>query len=416
MTINTEQLKIAVCGHIDHGKSTLIGRLLLDTSSLPDEKTNELKKIAKEFGEETQLAYLSDQLKEERERNITIETTQIFLKTHKRPYCLIDTPGHLEFIKNMLTGASQADAALVLVDIEEGIADQTRRHAYLLKFLALPNIIVLVNKMDLVNYAEKKFRQIENELRSLFNELDLKPLHIIPISAKQGENIKKTSRRMSWFHGPHVINAIDNIPNTFEGTLKQSLRLPVQDVYQHDHEDIIVGRISSGALSKKQKVFIYPQATFTTIKTIKVFGKGKQSAHAGECIGLTLTDNFPIRRGDILCADEFTPQTQRNFRSNIIWLSSTKLQQGQTLQIQCATQTFHCKVIQILEAIDPKDLNISKDNVLSITKNQAALIEFTMLSSAIVEKHTDIPELGRYTIEDNDGLLGAGTILAVRQN
>ena len=416
MTTNTEQLKIAVCGHIDHGKSTFIGRLLLDTGSLSDEKINELKKIAKEFGEETQLAYLSDQLKEERERNITIETTQIFLKTRKRPYCFIDTPGHLEFIKNMLTGTSQADAALVLVDIQEGIADQTRRHLYLLKFLALPNIIVLVNKMDLADYEEKKFRKIEKELRTLFTELDLNPLHIIPICAKQSENIKKASQRMSWYHGPHVISAIDSIANTTENTLKQSLRLPVQDVYQHDHEDIVVGRIASGTLHEKQKVFIYPRAKFTTIKTIKIFGKKKQAAHAGECIGLTLAEDFSIRRGDILCADEFTPQVHQTFRSNIIWLSSRKLQQGQTVQIQCATQTFSCKVVQISETVDPKDLNISRKNVPSLAENHAALIEFMILSSAIVEKHTDIPELGRYTIEDNDGLLGAGTILAVGQN
>ena len=155
-----EQIKIAVCGHIDHGKSTLIGRLLMDTGSLPADKIKDLKRIAKDFDEEAQLAYLTDQLKEERERNITIETTQTFLQTKKRHYCLIDTPGHLEFIKNMLSGASQADSALLVVDINEGIQEQTRRHAYLLYFLSLENIIVLVNKMDSAGYSQKKFTGI----------------------------------------------------------------------------------------------------------------------------------------------------------------------------------------------------------------------------------------------------------------
>ncbi len=408
-----QQLRVVVCGHIDHGKSTLIGRLLLDTKSLADDKLKELKQIAKTFGQETQLAHLSDQLKEERERNITIETTQIFFKTRKRPYCLIDTPGHLEFIRNMLTGTSQAQAALLLIDIKEGIADQTRRHAYLLKLLAIPNIIVLVNKMDLVDYSQKHFNEIKNALNILFSELNIVPLHIIPLSAKNSENISRASKKMAWFRGPCLINALDALITPEDVQDKAHLRLAVQDIYTQNNEKILVGTIASGKLKQGQKICILPHNAETRVKEIKIFNKRKNSAIAGESIGLLLTDDCSISRGDIVSGIKTPAAKAKTFTGNIFWLSPKELLPGQNVTLQCSTQKFDCQVTKIIEAVDPTDLKIMANHAKCLQQNQAGVIGFTLLTGAVVEEYSEIPQLGRYTIENADELCGAGTVLSV---
>ncbi len=408
--MKNESLNIVICGHIDHGKSTLIGRLLLDTNSLPDDRIKELQRISKEFGEETQIAYLSDQLKEEREKNITIETTQVFLKTKKRSYVLIDTPGHLEFIKNMLTGASHADAAMLLVDIKEGIKEQTRRHAYLLNLLALKNILVLINKMDLVQYSEDDFRNCEKEILELFKELGLKPRHIIPVCAKRGENICYSSQHMPWYRGPWLSKAMDDL-NAAEEKQSSGFRFPVQDVYEINGEKILVGRIASGAVRNGQKLTIFPQNTTVTLKEIKTFGKKTTTARALTSIGMTLTMDIPIQRGDVLTEDNYAEPLANHFKGNIIWLSKKELLRGQSIQLRCATQSFQSTATKILEKIDPSTLSTIEKDSPRLNLNEAALVEFKILTPAFVENYSMVPELGRFTIESTDELLGAGIIL-----
>ncbi|MCB9757637.1 MAG: GTP-binding protein [Candidatus Omnitrophica bacterium] len=412
MTGKFDQLKIAICGHIDHGKSTLIGRLLLDTKSLPKDKLKELHIIGKTFGEATQLAHLSDHLKEERDRNITIETTQVFFKTHKRPYCLIDTPGHLEFIRNMLTGASQAEAALLLIDINEGIAQQTYHHAYLLKLLALPNIILLVNKMDLVNYSRTAFERTKNDLLGLFSRLKIKSSNIIPISALQGDNISCSSKKMPWYHGAHVLSVLDAISNADNTLSKKDLCLPVQDIYSINDKNIVVGRIAAGKIHQGQEITVLPEGQTTTVKTIEIFDNKITSASEGKNIGLTLTTQTSIHRGNILCASKLAPERTISFQGNIFWLSSKELILGQSVTVHCSTQEFCCTVTNIIEIIDPTNLTIIKKNAQSLKQNQAAIIEFTLTTPAVLEKHSHIPELGRYTIENNHELCAAGIVLS----
>jgi len=413
MKNNSEQIKIAVCGHIDHGKSTLIGRLLLDTGSLPEDKIKDLTRIAKDFDEETQLAYLTDQLKEERERNITIETTQIFLKTKKRPYCLIDTPGHLEFIKNMLSGASQAEAALLVVDITEGIQDQTRRHAYLLRFLSLQHIIVIVNKMDVVAYSQEKFQSIENKITELLKNVGLKPQLIIPVSAKLGENICRSSKNIKWYRGPFLTQAMDAIPsNLTPKTSLHDLRLPIQDIYNIEGERIIVGRIAAGRLREGQNVVILPSGTQCKIKAIKSFQQTIKSAAIEENVGLTLMADIPgLQCGNVICAGENPPKNSIRFRGNLIWLHANALTIGQNLKLHCATQTLPCTVTKITERIDPKTLTILENDAQCISENQAGIVKFELLNPALIEKHSAVTELGRFSIENDHGLLGAGTVL-----
>ncbi|MCK4821573.1 GTP-binding protein [bacterium] len=238
-------LRIVIIGHVDHGKSTLIGRLLLDTNSLPKEKMVEIKKVSRDLGKEAELAFLTDQLKEERERSMTIDTTQIFFRTRKKNYCIIDTPGHVQFLKNMLTGASLAQAAVLIVDVKEGVMEQTRRHSYLIQMLGLDKAIVVFNKMDLINYQGRRFPKIKTELLELLESLNIEPIFLIPISAKEGLNISRKSSKMRWYKGPSLLSALDSLRLNTK-TMQRPLRFPIQDIYEINGEKIIVGRVASG--------------------------------------------------------------------------------------------------------------------------------------------------------------------------
>ena len=227
-----EKLKFVIVGHVDHGKSTLIGRLFFDTGSLPADKIAEIEKISKELGRDVEFAFMMDHLQEERDQGITIDTAQAFFHTDKRDYVIIDAPGHVEFTKNMITGASQAQAAILIVDAAEGVREQTRRHAYLLSMLGLTQVAVVINKMDLdsVRYSKQRFEQVVAELLEFCEPLGIKPMHIVPISAKQGENVAKKSTHMDWYIGPTVLELLDDfvVPSK---PADKPMRFPIQDVY-----------------------------------------------------------------------------------------------------------------------------------------------------------------------------------------
>ncbi len=397
-------------GHIDHGKSTVIGRLLMATNSLPADKIKELNKISKEFGKETELAYLADQLKEERERNITIETTEIFLKSKKRDYRLIDTPGHLEFIRNMLTGASHADAAVLVVDVNEGIREQTRRHAYLIKLLSLPQVLIVLNKMDMLDYRQDKFEEIREKILTFFHELGAGFVDLIPVSAREGENIHKRSAKMKWFKGPTLLKAIDSLKgqSQFRGS---ALRLPVQDLFPLDGQQIVLGKIVSGTLRKNDEVSVWPIGRNTRISEIKVFGAQKTAASCPESIGLVLDPEIPVKRGDVICADS-NVVLPKSFSGNIFWMAPEPLRQGETVDIRCATQQIRCEVAKIEKRIDPASLEMLEQDAPLLNENEAGLVEFRLLEPALVENYLTIPELGRYTIERDNNLHGAGTVIA----
>jgi len=398
-------------GHIDHGKSTVIGRLLMATNSLPADKLKELKKISKEFGKDTELAYLADQLKEERERNITIETTEIFLKSKKRDYRLIDTPGHLEFIKNMLTGASHADAAVLVVDVNEGIREQTRRHAYLIKLLSLPQVLIILNKMDTLDYRQEDFETIQKEISTFFHELGAKFVDLIPISAKDGENIHKRSAKMRWFKGPHLLQAIDDLKghSQFRGSAP---RLPVQDIFPLNGQQVILGKIVSGTFHKGDAVGIWPLGENSQVNEIKVFGADKTKASCPESIGLVLDPEVPVKRGDVICSNEKVA-LPKSFKGNIFWMAKDPLRQGETVDIRCTTQQIRCEVSLIEKRIDPASLELLEQDAELLNENEAGLVEFRLMDPALIENYLTIPELGRYTIERDNNLHGAGTAIAV---
>ncbi len=408
-----ETAKIVITGHVDHGKSTLIGRLLLATDSLPKEKLAEIKKISQELGKDTELAFAIDQLEEERKRSITIDTAQIFFKTPKRDYCIIDAPGHVEFLKNMITGATLAQAAVLIVDVDEGIKEQTTRHAYILSMLGIDKLIVVFNKMDLAGNKEEVYEKVKKEALRVLADLGMKPVYTIPVSAKEGTNFTGPSPEMSWYKGPSVLEALDSLDLTRE-TAVRPLRLPVQDVYQVDGERIIVGRISSGKATSGQSVSLLPSGRVARISSLRVFGKELTEAGAGESIGLTLEPTLTVERGEVLTEKESRPQPTDRFRANIFWIAEEPLEINKKTTLRCATQETGVIAERIEKRINSSTLEVIEEDARRLEMNEAGVVVFKTDKPITAEKFSFVEELGRFVIEHQYNVQGAGIIVEER--
>src|SRR6266513_5083588 len=280
-------LRIVFVGHVDHGKSTLIGRILHDTDSLPEGKIDMVKKACAAEKMEFEFAFVLDALLEEQKQNVTIDTTEIRFKTKRRKYIIIDAPGHKEFLKNMITGASRADAAVLVIAANEGVREQSRRHAYLLSMLGIKQLIVVVNKMDLADFSEKKFEEIEKEYRKFLAELGLDARVFVPASAKNGDNVASASKKLKWHRGPSVLEALDLLePQKLDVDLP--LRFCVQDVYRFDERRIIAGRVETGKLRVGDELVFSPANKTSKVQSIEEWGggNGESAAIAGDSVGI----------------------------------------------------------------------------------------------------------------------------------
>jgi len=406
-----ETIKIAIIGHVDHGKSTLIGRLLIDTDSLPIEKITEIKKVSRELGREAELAFIVDQLKEEREQNKTIDTTQVFFKIKNKNFVIIDTPGHVELLKNMITGVTQADIALLVIDINEGIMEQTKRHLYVLNMIGINKIIVVFNKMDLVDYKKERFDILKTELLAFLENLDIKPIFIIPVSAKQGVNISKKCYKTTWYKGPNLLKAFGLFKSNTK-SIKKPLRFAVQDIYEINNKKIIAGKVISGILKKNQQVLLLPSNVTVTIKSLNVFGKyNKIKACSGENIGLSLNETLSIKRGGILAQKENSPKLSVSFKGNIFWLCKEPLKINKTINLRCSTQEVDCIVERIEKRIDSSTLNIIEENAKELRLNEAGLAVLKTKKPIVIEKFGFIEELGRFAVGRDHNLMGIGIII-----
>ena len=401
-------MKIVIVGHIDHGKSTLIGRLLYDTNSLPDDKIKEIKMVSESLGREIEFAYIIDNLQEEREQQLTIDTAQLFFKTKKRNYVIIDAPGHKEFIKNMVTGASQADLAILLVDAKEGIKEQTKRHSYIIKLLGIKNLIVTINKMDLVNYDEDKFNQIKKEILGSLAKLEIFSDYIIPISALHGENIVNKSKKMSWYNGLTLIEALNNF--NIKREIKESLRLPIQDIYNINNKKVIVGKVESGVLKLNDKIKILPINQDNLIKSIESFNARKDFAIAGESIGITLANDNNLDVGMIICDDKNLSKIVREFKAKLFWMFNKDLNLNEELILKCATQEVKCKIKEIQKRIDSSTLEIIEENSKILKETEVGEVIINTDQDLVIEDFNDIPELGRFVIIKDLDIAGAGII------
>ncbi|MBI5492860.1 MAG: GTP-binding protein [Deltaproteobacteria bacterium] len=403
-----KSLHIVIVGHVDHGKSTLVGRLFFDTGSLPPEKLEEIKKTCEAMGKELEFAYVMDNLEEEREKGITIDIAHTFFMTQKRRYVIIDAPGHKEFLKNMISGTSQAEAALLLVDISRGIQEQTLRHCHILSLLGIKQVAVLVNKMDLVDYSEASFREVDSGIRKVLSSLNIKPAYVVPISASKGENVAKRTEKLSWYNGPSVLQALDSFETL--SIEDKGLRFPVQDIYSFDGEEVAVGRVEAGSLKKGQEVFVLPQKRRSKVVEIRKFlADGITEAPTGDCVGI-LIEGAGLKRGQIL-TDEVKSDITDTIRANIFWMVDKDYKLGIPVTFKCATQEVKGRIEKIHRRFDPASVEIVENNASIIKPAEIAEVDIKLDSPVTVDKFSDVPELGRFVLEHAGFPVAGGIII-----
>ncbi len=404
------RLKFVIVGHVDHGKSTLIGRLLYDTNSLSEDKIKELEQACKTQGKKFEFAYIMDHLEEERDQNVTIDTSQTFFETNKRSYLIIDAPGHREFTKNMITGASQAEAAILIVDIDEGMQEQTKRHAYILYMLNLDQVMVVINKMDKVEYSEERYNQLKKEITEFLNDLNIKPSYIIPISAMKGDNVAIKSEKMEWYNGPTILGALDSFRST-ENRDQNPLRMPVQDVYKIDDKRIIVGRVESGTIKKGQEILFLPSEEKTQIVTVEEFlNEDKKESVAGESTGIIIKDKLFIDRGQIICTEDNQPSVVKEINANIFWMSKDPFRKGETLTIKCGTQEMMCTLEKIEKRINSSNLKVLETDAEEIKNREVGEVFLKTSELIVIDDFNKTPELGRFVLEKDNDIVAGGIV------
>ncbi len=407
-----DQLKIVIVGHVDHGKSTLVGRLFHDTGSLPEGKLEQLRRVAARRGVPFEWANLMDALQAERDQNITIDTAQIWFLTPRRQYVIIDAPGHKEFLKNMITGAASAEAALLLIDAHEGVQENSRRHGYLLSLLGIKQVAVLVNKMDLESYSESRFRQVESEYRAWLQTIGLEPKSFLPISAREGDNVARLSARMPWWQGPTVLDLLDSFEPA-EAAENQPLRFAIQDVYRFDSRRILAGRVEAGSIKVGDRLVFSPTDKSSTVKSIERWhAPPASSAAAGESIGITLTEQVFVERGAVAALESAPPYELSSFKARVFWLGRQPLAKGKNYKLKLATQEVECQLETIDKVIDASTLQTvaRAANETFVARHEVAEVHLHTRKPIAFDAHSEIAPTGRFVIVDGFDLAGGGII------
>ncbi len=407
-----ENLKFVAVGHVDHGKSTLIGRLLYDTNSLPPDKMAEVRAMSESSDGVPEFAFLMDYLEEERRNRITIDTAQIFFKTAKRDYTIIDAPGHKQFLKNMITGSTQAEAALLLIDAEEGLREQTHRHAYMLSLLGVKQLMVVVNKMDLVEYSENRFDELSREITKRLGEfgLSVDTDMIIPISARLGDNVANRSvDNMDWYKGMTLLEALDKLEPA-KSLDSGPLRIPLQDVYDIEGDKVLVGRVASGRVKVGQRVSFHPCGKTAVVKKIREFPTEREFAEAGRSVGIVLERKDALQalgRGEVLCPVEPAPQVGNMLVATVFWMSGEPLAKGDELDFKCATQQVKCTVKKITQRLNSSTLELVSDNSDELCETEVARLSLKLSDYICTDPFEVVPETGRFVLmRDNDTVAG----------
>jgi len=401
-------LKLVVVGHVDHGKSTLVGRLLYDTDSLPDGKLEELQAIAERRRMPLEWSFVLDAFQAERDQAVTIDTTQIRFKTGKRDYVIIDAPGHREFLKNMVSGAAEADAGVLVVDADEGVREQSRRHGYLLHLLGVKQVAVVVNKMDLVGHDRRRFEEVAQEVTDYLGSIGVEPTFILPISARDGDNVARASERFAWFDGPSLLDALDRFRPVTRPEA-QPLRMPIQDVYHFDDRRILVGRVESGVLRVGDTVLFSPSNKTGRVRSFEAWNAEPPiEAHAGQSVGITLDEQLFLERGETLSHEDRPPQLTHVFRATLFWLGKGPLHAGKTLTLKLGTATHKVTVSEILRVLDTDTLEHRKDEAVQRHGIAEAVLRSRALM-AVDEGHA-LQATGRFVLLDGLDLVGGGLI------
>ncbi|OEF99783.1 adenylyl-sulfate kinase [Vulcanibacillus modesticaldus] len=411
--LSEENMNIVIVGHVDHGKSTIIGRLLADTNSLPKGKLEQVKETCRRNSKPFEYSFLLDALKDEQAQGITIDSARVFFKTKKRKYIIIDAPGHIEFLKNMVTGASRAEAALLVIDANEGVQENSKRHGYLLSMLGIRQIVVLVNKMDLIGYDEERYYEIVKEYNAFLKEIGVNVDKFIPVSGYHGDFIVKKTDNLSWFDGETVLEVLDAMDNS-KLPIDEVFRMPVQDIYKFtnngDNRRIVAGTIETGKISVGDEIIFYPSGKKSSIKSIEYFnGPVKTEDYAGSATGFTLTEQIYITRGELACkSNELKPQVATRISTKLFWLGVNDLVEGRQYFLKNGTAKVQAKIEKVVRVLDASSLVSKESN--RVKRHEVAEVIIETIKPIAFDLTKDLANTSRFVIIDDYEISGGGII------
>ncbi len=402
-------LKLAIVGHVDHGKSTLVGRLLHETNALPEGKVRAVQAMSEKRGMPFEWAFVIDAMQAERDQGITIDTTQIRFRSGKRNYVLIDAPGHKEFLKNMVSGAASADAVVLVVDAHEGVQDQTRRHAYLLRLLGIRRIVVAVNKMDLAGYDEGRFNEVKDEVFAYLKSIGVKEKTVfIPVAAREGANLSLRADRMPWYDGPTLLEALDALPQPAP-IADLPLRMWVQDVYKFDERRIVAGRIESGRLKVGDTLLFSPSSATARVASIESWNAPQPAeAGAGRSVGITLDEDLFVERGHIVSHAQRIPLVSNVFRARIFWLGRRPLTPGSQYRLRHGSAETLAVIERIECIVDTNTLSSGPGE--EVGWNCVAEVIVRTRGLLGLDDHAENPVTGRFVLVEGHQIVGGGTV------
>ena len=404
-------LSIVFVGHVDHGKSTLVGRMLHETGAFSEARLDQLRALASRRNLPFEWAFVTDSLQPERDQGVTIDVSYIQFRTPARSYLLVDAPGHREFLRNMVTGAAGSDAGVLVIDAAEGVREQTRRHGYLLHLLGLEQVVVAVTKMDMIDFAQPTFAAIANDVRAYLAELGLGLAALIPVSGRDGDNIAELSPRMAWYDGATLIQALDTLvpPRPLDD---RPLRLPVQDVYRREARRIIVGRIESGCLRVGDRLLFSPSNETARVRSLEAWDPDSrdppETARAGQSIGLTLDEPIFFERGALASHTEAPPIETNVFRARLFWLGRRPLEVRRTYTLKLNTRQVPVEVQAIERAIDTDDLSTAPTD--RVERNQVAEVVLRTRAMLALDAYGENRITGRFVLVDGYDLVGGGIV------
>ena len=415
---DTELLRFSTAGSVDDGKSTLIGRLLYDSKSIFEDQYEQIKATSERRGEEgVNLALLTDGLKSEREQGITIDVAYRYFATPKRKFIIADTPGHIQYTRNMVTGASTANVALILIDARNGILEQTRRHAFISSLLQIPHIVVCINKMDLVDYSEETYETIKDEFSNFSNKLDVKDIHFIPISALKGDNVVDRSDEMPWYEGQTLMYYLENVHIGSDHNFIDC-RFPVQHVirpYSDEYHDYrgYAGRIAGGIYKKGDEVLLLPSGFTTKIAKIETYDGELEEAHPPMSVTMLLEDDLDLSRGDMIVRPNNKPEVSQDIDAMICWFDDNPMQQPRgKYTIRHTTQEARCIIQEVRYTLDINTLHRNQED-LKVKMNDIARVALRTTKPLFTDAYRNNRITGSFVLVDEgtNNTVAAGMII-----